>query len=78
MNNFIIEHTTDIKILLLVPLDHRNIFQAHWSNLKAADLTFKKASKYCKAYACSPHFVFVLFFIKMFVSRFIQKSVANF
>jgi hypothetical protein len=25
---------------LLVPLDHRNIFQAHWANLKAADLAF--------------------------------------
>jgi hypothetical protein len=37
MNNFIIEHTTDTKILLLVPLDHRNVFQAHWANLKAAD-----------------------------------------
>jgi hypothetical protein len=36
LNNFIIEHTTDTKILLLVPLDHRNIFQAHWANLKAA------------------------------------------
>jgi hypothetical protein len=37
MNNFIIEHTTDTKILLLVPLDHRLI----WANLKAADLAFK-------------------------------------
>jgi uncharacterized CHY-type Zn-finger protein len=29
LNNFIIEHTTETKILLLVPLDHRNIFQSH-------------------------------------------------
>jgi hypothetical protein len=41
MNNFIIEHTTNTKIILLVPLDHRNIFQAHWPNLTALDLAFK-------------------------------------
>jgi hypothetical protein len=40
MNNFIIEHTTDTKILSLVPLDHRNIFQAHWANLKSPNLAF--------------------------------------
>jgi hypothetical protein len=38
MNNFIIEHTTETKIPLLVPLDHRNIFQTDWTNLKALDL----------------------------------------
>jgi hypothetical protein len=32
MNNFLIEYTTDTKILLLVPLEHRNISQAHWVN----------------------------------------------
>jgi hypothetical protein len=41
LNNFIIEHTTETKILLLVHLDHRNIFQAHWANLKSPDLAFK-------------------------------------
>jgi hypothetical protein len=40
LNNFILEHATDTKILSLVPLDHRNIFQAHWANLKALDLAF--------------------------------------
>jgi hypothetical protein len=43
MNIFIIEHTTDTKIPLPVPLDHRNIFQVHWANLKAADLAFENA-----------------------------------
>jgi hypothetical protein len=38
LNNFIIEHTTETKILLHVRLDHRNIFQA---NLKSPDLAFK-------------------------------------
>jgi DNA-binding transcriptional regulator/RsmH inhibitor MraZ len=38
MNNFIIEHTTDTKIRLIVPLDHRDIFQANWANLKTLDL----------------------------------------
>jgi hypothetical protein len=37
MNN-IIEHTTDTKIHLLVPLDHRNIFQAHCVKLTAVIL----------------------------------------
>jgi hypothetical protein len=46
MNNFIIEHTTDTKILLLIPLDHRNIFQAHWANLKATDLAFKLVDRW--------------------------------
>jgi hypothetical protein len=32
MNNFLIKHTTDTNILLLVPLDHRNIFQAQGTN----------------------------------------------
>jgi hypothetical protein len=41
LNNFIIEYTTETKILLLVPLDHRNIFHAHWDNLKSPDLAFK-------------------------------------
>jgi hypothetical protein len=41
MNNFIIEHSTDTKIILLVPLDHRNIFQAHWANLEIPGLAFK-------------------------------------
>jgi hypothetical protein len=38
LNNFIIEHTTETKICLLVPLDHRNIFQSHWANLTSPDL----------------------------------------
>jgi hypothetical protein len=29
------------KILLLVPLDRNNIFQAHWANLNAPDMVFK-------------------------------------
>jgi hypothetical protein len=41
LNNFIIEHTTETKIFLLVPLDHRNIFQARWANLKSPDLAIK-------------------------------------
>jgi hypothetical protein len=46
MNNFIIEHTTDNNILLLVPQDHRNIFQAHWANLKALDLALGRSSTF--------------------------------
>jgi hypothetical protein len=42
LNNFIIENTTETKILFLVPLDHRNIFQAH---LKSIDLAFKQLTR---------------------------------
>jgi hypothetical protein len=38
MNNFIIEHSTETKILSLVPLDHWNIFQTYWADLKSPDL----------------------------------------
>jgi hypothetical protein len=38
--NFIIEHTTEIKFLLLVPLDDRNIYQAHWAILKSPNMAF--------------------------------------
>jgi hypothetical protein len=41
LNNIIIEHTTETKILLIVPLDD-SIFQAHWDKLNSPDLAFFK------------------------------------
>jgi hypothetical protein len=40
LHYFIIEHTTETKILLLVPLDHRTILQGHWANLKTPYTAF--------------------------------------
>jgi hypothetical protein len=42
LNNFIIEHKPETEIILLVPLDHTNIFQAHWANLKSPGMTFNR------------------------------------
>jgi hypothetical protein len=57
-NNFIIEHTTETKILLLVPLDHRNIFQTHWANLKSPDLAFKQKLQDISQSLATAHFAF--------------------